>query len=88
MKPTSRHIHLLIITTCVILLAACNEGRQQLMPMQQTMDSVKMWYGQMQGDSMKVKSEQVAHFLQQHEDDQSKVCQTLHWSIQIVPLRK
>ena len=71
MKPTSRHIHLLIITTCVILLAACNEGRQQLMPMQQTMDSVKMWYGQMQGDSMKVKGEQVAHFLQQHEDDQS-----------------
>ena len=71
MKPTSRHIHLLIITTCVILLAACHEGRQQLMPMQQTMDSVKMWYGQMQGDSMKVKGEQVAHFLQQHEDDQS-----------------
>jgi len=30
-----------------------------------------MWYGQMQGDSMKVKGEQVAHFLQQHEDDQS-----------------
>lgn len=71
MKPTSRHIHLLIITTCVILLTACHEGRQQLMPMQQTMDSLKMWYGQMQGDSMKVKSEQVAHFLQQHEDDQS-----------------
>lgn len=71
MKPTSRHIHLLIITTCVILLTACDEGRQQLMPMQQTMDSLKMWYGQMQGDSMKVKSEQVAHFLQQHEDDQS-----------------
>ena len=71
MKPTSRHIHLLIITTCVILLAACDEGRQQLMPMQQTMDSVKMWYGQMQGDSMKVKGEQVAYFLQQHEDDQS-----------------
>ena len=71
MKPTSRHIHLLIITTCVMLLTACHEGRQQLMPMQQTMDSVKMWYGQMQGDSMKVKSEQVAHFLQQHEDDQS-----------------
>ena len=71
MKPTSRHIHLLIITTCVILLTACHEGRQQLMPMQQTMDSVKMWYGQMQGDSMKVKGEQVAHFLQQHEDDQS-----------------
>lgn len=71
MKPTSRHIHLLIITTCVILLTACHEGRQQLMPMQQTMDSVKMWYGQMQGDSMKVKGEQVAHFLQQHKDDQS-----------------
>ena len=54
-----------------MLLTACDEGRQQLMPMQQTMDSLKMWYGQMQGDSMKVKSEQVAHFLQQHEDDQS-----------------
>lgn len=54
-----------------MLLTACHEGRQQLMPMQQTMDSVKMWYGQMQGDSMKVKGEQVAHFLQQHEDDQS-----------------
>ena len=71
MKPTSRHKQYLIITTCLMLLTACHEGRQQLMPMQQTMDSVKMWYGQMQGDSMKVKSEQVAHFLQQHEDDQS-----------------
>lgn len=71
MKPTSRHKQYLIITTCLMLLTACHEGRQQLMPMQQTMDSVKMWYGQMQGDSMKVKGEQVAHFLQQHEDDQS-----------------
>ena len=71
MKPTSRHKQYLIITTCLMLLTACHEGRQQLMPMQQTMDSVKMWYGQMQGDSMEVKSEQVAHFLQQHEDDQS-----------------
>ena len=60
MKPTSRHKQYLIITTCLMLLTACHEGRQQLMPMQQTMDSVKMWYGQMQGDSMKVKGEQVA----------------------------
>ena len=59
MKPTSRHKQYLIITTCLMLLTACHEGRQQLMPMQQTMDSVKMWYGQMQGDSMKVKGEQL-----------------------------
>ena len=55
-----------------MLLTACDEGRQQLMPMQQSMDSLKMWFGKMQGDSMKVKGEQVAHFLQQHEGDRSE----------------
>lgn len=71
MTSTLRHILLTIITAFVVLLTACHEDRQQVMPMQQTMDSLMMWYGQMQGDSMEVKGEQVAHFLQQHEDDQS-----------------
>lgn len=39
--------------------------------MQQTMDSVKMWYSQMQGDSMEAKSRQVAHFLSLHKRDNS-----------------
>ena len=40
--------------------------------MQQSMDSLKMWYGQMQGDSMKAKGEQVAYYLQQHKKDRSE----------------
>ncbi len=71
MTSTLRHILLTIITAFVVLLTACHEDRQQVMPMQQTMDSLMMWYGKMQGDSMEVKGEQVAHFLQQYEDDQS-----------------
>ena len=72
MKPTTLYIKLLIITTCLSLLAACHEGRQQAMPMQQSMDSLKMWYGQMQGDSMKAKGEQVAYYLQQYKKDRSE----------------
>ena len=72
MKPTTLYIKLLIITTCLSLLAACHEGRQQAMPMQQSMDSLKMWYGQMQGDSMEAKSSQVAYYLQQHKKDRSE----------------
>ena len=72
MIPTFRNIKLLTITTCLLLLAACHEGRQQSMPMQQTMDSVKMWYSQMQGDSMEAKSRQVAHFLSLHKRDNSE----------------
>ena len=71
MTSTLRHILLTIITAFVVLLTACHEDRQQVMPMQQTMDSLMMWYEKMQGDSMEVKGEQVAHFLQQYEDDQS-----------------
>ena len=71
MKTTQRILVLIIITTCVVLLAACHEGRQQTLPVQQTMDSMKMWYGQMQGDSMEAKSRLVARYLRQHEDDHS-----------------
>lgn len=71
MKTTLRILVLIIITTCVVLLAACHEGRQQTLPVQQTMDSMKMWYGQMQGDSMEAKSQLAARYLRQHEDDHS-----------------
>lgn len=72
MTSTLRHILLTIITAFVVLLTACHEEQQQAMPMQQTMDSLMMWYGKMQGDSMEVKSQQVAQFLQQHGDDHSE----------------
>lgn len=72
MTSTLRHILLTIITAFVVMLLSCHEDRQQLMPMQQTMDSLMMWYGKMQGDSMEVKSQQVAQFLRQHGDDHSE----------------
>lgn len=72
MTSTLRHILLTIITAFVVMLLSCHEDRQQVMPMQQTMDSLMMWYGKMQGDSMEVKSQQVAQFLRQHGDDHSE----------------
>lgn len=71
MRSKFLNIKLLIISTCLSLLAACHDGRQQMMPMQQTMDSLKMWYSQMQDDLMEAKSRQVALYLQQHEKDHS-----------------
>ena len=68
MTSTLRHILLTIITAFVVMLLSCHEEQQQAMPMQQTMDSLMMWYGKMQGDSMEVKSQQVAQFLRQHGD--------------------
>lgn len=72
MTSTLRHILLTIITAFVVMLLSCHEEQQQAMPMQQTMDSLMMWYGKMQGDSMEVKSQQVAQFLRQHGDDHSE----------------
>jgi len=72
MTSTLRHILLTIITAFVVMLLSCHEEQQQAMSMQQTMDSLMMWYGKMQGDSMEVKSQQVAQFLRQHGDDHSE----------------
>lgn len=57
------------VTVIVLLLMACNREHQQVMPMQQTMDSVKMWYSQMNGDSMETACQRIGAFLQQHKDD-------------------
>ena len=40
--------------------------------MQQSMDSLKMWYGKMERDSMDAISRRVEHYLLQHADDRSK----------------
>lgn len=57
------------VTVIVLLLMACNREHQQAMPMQQTMDSVKMWYSQMNGDSMEAACQRIGAFLQQHKDN-------------------
>lgn len=77
MTSTLRHILLTIITAFVVMLLSCHEEQQQAMPMQQTMDSLMMWYGKMQGDSMEVKSQQVAQFLRQHGDDHGELMRRL-----------
>ena len=55
----------------LLLLTACDGRRQETMPMQQTMDSVKMWYARMEGDSMEAASQRIADYLARHEDDRS-----------------
>ena len=55
-----------------MLLTACHDSSQQAMPMQQSMDSLKMWYGKMERDSMDAISRRVEHYLLQHADDRSK----------------
>ena len=47
-----RYTCLMTLAVCWLLLTACNEGNLQSMPMQQSMDSLKMWYGKMERDSM------------------------------------
>jgi hypothetical protein len=45
--------------------------------MQQTMDSLKMWYAQMEGDSMDAASRRIEVFLNQHQDDNSDPMRSL-----------
>ena len=62
----------LTVAVAMMVTAACSgDGRQQPMAMQPTMDSVKMWYAQMQGDSMEACSQRIAYYLRQHQDDRS-----------------
>lgn len=71
-KATIRHIGLLTCAVCWMLLTSCDESGRQVMPMQQTMDSLKMWYGRMEGDSMDATARRVEAYLQQHAGDRSK----------------
>ena len=60
------------LAVCWLLLTACNEGNLQSMPMQQSMDSLKMWYGKMERDSMDAVSQRIERYLQQYANDHSK----------------
>ena len=67
-----RIIHLIVgVVMAILLMEACSKSHQQAMPMQQTMDSVKIWFGQMAGDSMDAALQRVGRYLRQHEGDQS-----------------
>ena len=64
---------LLILMSC-ILLFSCGNRKQPtaISHMQQTMDSLKMWYVQMEGDSMDAASKRLKTFIDQHQDDKSE----------------
>ena len=59
-------------------LFSCGGSRQSTVtPMQQTMDSLKMWYTQMEGDSMEAKSIRIKDYLDQHQNDKSEALRRL-----------
>lgn len=66
MKPVR-----IIIIVVALLLAACGDNRRQALPMQQSIDSLKMWYERMQGDSMEAVNRRIGSFLEQHKNDRS-----------------
>ena len=64
---------LLVIVMSSFFVYSCDDIKQPLAKpyMQQTMDSLKMWYAQMEGDSMDAASRRIEVFLDQHQDDNS-----------------
>ena len=74
LSTVKHHItKLLVIAISSVCMSSCDDIRQpSAMPyMQQTMDSLKMWYAQMEGDSMDAASRRIEVFLNQHQDDNS-----------------
>ena len=65
---------MLVMLTSIIVLFSCGEKRPStdVSHMQQTMDSLKMWYAQMEGDSMNAASMRIKDFLDQHPNDKSE----------------
>ena len=64
---------LLILMSCASLFSCGNSRRPtDVSRMQQTMDSLKMWYVQMEGDSMDAASRRVEVFLNHYQDDKSE----------------
>ena len=74
--PVTRRkwLKVLVTLTSIITLISCGEKRAStdVSRMQQTMDSVKMWYAQMEGDSMNAASMRIKDFLDQHPKDKSE----------------
>ena len=70
MSVTPHLIARFALAVSILLVVACGpSGSTADSAMQPAMDSLKMWYRQMNGDSMEAKSQRIALYLQQHRDD-------------------
>ena len=67
-------LKVLVTLTSIITLISCGEERPstEVSRMLQTMDSLKMWYAKMEGDSMDAASMRIKVFLDQHPKDKSE----------------
>ena len=67
-------LKVLVTLTSIITLISCGEKEPStdVSRMLQTMDSLKMWYAQMEGDSMNAASMRIKAFLDQHSKDKSE----------------
>ena len=65
---------MLVTLASIITLISCGEERPstEVSRMLQTMDSLKMWYAKMEGDSMDAASMRIKVFLDQHPKDKSE----------------
>ena len=62
----------LALAVSMLLVTACGpSGSTADSAMQPAMDSLKLWFSQMNGDSMQTKSQRIALYLQQHRNDGS-----------------
>lgn len=77
-KEKYNTMKILLALMSSILLFSCGKIHQSAaIPMQQTMDSLKMWYTQMEGDSMEAKSRRIEDYLDQHQNDKSEALRRL-----------
>lgn len=67
-------LKVLVTLTSIITLISCGEKEPstEVSRMLQTMDSLKMWYAKMEGDSMDAASMRIKDFLDQHPKDKSE----------------
>ena len=67
-------LKVLVTLASIITLISCGEKEPStdVSRMLQTMDSLKMWYAQMEGDSMNSASMRIKAFLDQHSKDKSE----------------
>lgn len=67
-------LKVLVTLASIITLISCGEKEPstEVSRMLQTMDSLKMWYAKMEGDSMDAASMRIKDFLDQHPKDKSE----------------
>ena len=67
-------LKVLVTLASIITLISCGEKEPstEVSRMLQTMDSLKMWYAKMEGDSMNAASMRIKGFLDQHPKDKSE----------------